>query len=301
MKIKALRTFAASAALTGLFVSSAFATSIGGATVDASAINLRTEASTSSSILTTAPRGSVVVAAAKTNDNWYKVVYRGAVGYMSTDFLAFSETLDGSFGTGNIFGSSVRMRSEADLSSSILGTYDNGTQMTILGVSGSWYKVQYNDKVGYVYSDYFALNGGYSELYSGSVADTIASGAYSVGQTIVDTAKQFLGVPYVWAGTSPSGFDCSGLVYYVYKQCGYSINRTAASIYENGVLIEKSDLQVGDAICFSNSSSARIGHVGIYIGDGQFIHASSSTGCVIISELNSDYFTNHYIGARRII
>lgn len=293
MKIKSLKTFAAVAALTGMFVGSAFATSIGGAAIDASALNLRSEASTTSEILTTAPRNSVVVVGAKTNDNWFKVVYRGAVGYMSADYLSYSETLNGSFGTGSIFGSGVRMRSKPSLSSSILGTYENGTKMTILGVSGNWYKVQYSDKVGYVYSDYFALNGGYSPLYSNET--------YTEGQAIVNTAKQYLGVPYVWAGTSPNGFDCSGLVYYVYRECGYNINRTAATIYQNGVSVDKSELQAGDAICFSGSSNDDIGHVGIYIGGGQFIHASSAGGCVIISNLGTSYYTEHYVGARRII
>ena len=112
----------------------------------------------------------------------------------------------------------------------------------------------------------------------------------------------YLGVPYVWAGTSPSGFDCSGFVYYVYKECGYSINRTAESIYSNGTYVEKSQLQVGDTVHFtSGSNSNYIGHVGIYIGDGQFIHASSGVGRVVISDLSSTYYLNNYYGARRII
>ena len=156
--------------------------------------------------------------------------------------------------------------------------------------------------MGYVHSDYFALNGGISDIYSGvSSAPTAPSDPeYSAaGQTIVDAAKKYMGVPYVWAGTSPSGFDCSGFVYYVYKECGYSINRTAASIYENGVFVEKSDLKVGDAICFASSANY-IGHVGIYIGGGEFIHASSSGGQVTINRLDENYYTRNYVGARRI-
>jgi cell wall-associated NlpC family hydrolase len=92
---------------------------------------------------------------------------------------------------------------------------------------------------------------------------------------------KYLGTGYVWAGTSPNGFDCSGFVYYVYKECGYSINRTAATIYENGVSVEKLDLQVGDVICFSTTYSWGIGHVGIYIGNNEFIHSSSAHGGVV--------------------
>lgn len=283
---------------------SANAASIGGATVEASALNLRSSASTDASIYTTIPRGAAVVVGDKVNDGWYKVVYRGALGYVSSEFVTFYETIDGSFGSGNIRGSSVRMRSEPNTSSSILGTYDSGVQMTVLGVSGNWYKVGCNGATGYVHSDYFALNGGVSDLYGGSTSNsnsavTSAEGSEK-GQQIVDTAMKYMGVPYVWAGTSPSGFDCSGFVYYVYNENGYSINRTAASIYLNGVAVDKENLQVGDAVCFSSSSDS-IGHVGIYIGNGQFIHASSGVGQVTISDLSAAYYTNNYVGARRIV
>lgn len=120
------------------------------------------------------------------------------------------------------------------------------------------------------------------------------------GQKIVDTAMLYLGTPYVWGGTTERGFDCSGFVQYVYKECGYTINRTAADIYENGTYVEKANLEIGDAICFSSHTES-IGHVGIYIGNGQFIHASSGSGCVIISELSEDYYTARYIGARHIV
>lgn len=296
MNKKALKTLSAAALLAGVLTGSAFATSIGGADVDASALNLRTDPSTSSTILAAVPRGTTVVVGEKTNDEWYKVVYLGAVGFMSSDYLTFSETLDGDFGTGTIYGTGVRMRSAPSLSSAVLGTYDSGTEMTVLGVSGGWYKVSCNGSVGYVYSDCFSLNGGVSELYDSDLNES------SPGQTIVDTAQQYLGVSYVWAGTSPSGFDCSGLVYYVYKECGYTINRTAASIYSyDGTYVDRDDLAVGDVICFSNSYGGGIGHVGIYIGNGQFIHASSGDGCVRIDSLDTAYYNNHYVGAKRII
>lgn len=293
MKSRTLKTLVISAILTGIMSASAYAASIGGATVETDALNFRKSASMSSSVYTTVSKGTTVVVGEKVDDSWYKVVYRGTVGYMSAEYLSFKETLDGDFGFGTIHGNTVRMRSAANLSAPILGTYDHGTKMTVLGVSGNWYRVNCNGTVGYVHSDYFALGGGVGEFSGGSTAST-------VGQTIVDTAMQYLGVPYVWGGTSPSGFDCSGLVYYVYKENGYSINRTAASIYQNGTYVEKENLQVGDAICFSSSSSS-IGHVGLYIGDGQFIHASSGSGKVVISGLDESYYIRNYVGARRIV
>ena len=121
-----------------------------------------------------------------------------------------------------------------------------------------------------------------------------------MGQKIVATAKNYLGVPYVWGGTSPSGFDCSGLVYYVFRQHGISLNRTAATQYQHGSYVSKANLQPGDLVFFQNTYKSGISHVGIYIGSGQFIHASSSQG-VTVSYLSNSYWSSHYYGARRIV
>ena len=113
---------------------------------------------------------------------------------------------------------------------------------------------------------------------------------------------QYLGTPYVWSEESPErGFDCSGLVSYCFQSFGYQTNRTAAAIFENGVAVEKADLQPGDAVFFCSDSSSAISHVGIYIGNGKMVHASSSAGEVIITDMDaSGYYTRNYVGARRI-
>jgi cell wall-associated NlpC family hydrolase len=113
--------------------------------------------------------------------------------------------------------------------------------------------------------------------------------------------ESFLGVSYVYGGTSPSGFDCSGLVYYCYRHFGYRINRTAAALSYNGVSVSASNLQAGDIVLFTDGSGSYIGHCGIYIGGGSFIHAPHTGDVVKISSLSSSYFKEHYVGARRII
>ena len=120
------------------------------------------------------------------------------------------------------------------------------------------------------------------------------------GQEIVDYARSFLGVDYVYGGTSPSGFDCSGLVYYCYRHFGYSVNRTATAQSYNGVVVSSSELQPGDLIFFGSVSGGYITHVGIYVGNGQFLHAPHTGDVVKISSLSTNYYTTHYWGARRI-
>ena len=109
-----------------------------------------------------------------------------------------------------------------------------------------------------------------------------------------------MGYPYVWGGMDPStGFDCSGLVYYVYGQFGYRLNRVAADQASNGVHVDPSNLQPGDVLCFYSSGSY-IGHAGIYIGNNQFVHAANSRTGVIVSDL-SGYYSSRGFEARRIV
>lgn len=121
------------------------------------------------------------------------------------------------------------------------------------------------------------------------------------GQKIVDTAKKYLGTPYVWGGVSPSGFDCSGFVYYVYNSLGIKLSRMQVDMYQKGTKVEKADLQPGDIVFFQNTYKAGISHCGIYVGDGKFIHSTTSGDVVSYSDLNSAYYVKHYYGACRYV
>jgi cell wall-associated NlpC family hydrolase len=112
---------------------------------------------------------------------------------------------------------------------------------------------------------------------------------------VVGIAMQFLGVPYVWGGASPSGFDCSGLIMYAYGQMGVSLPHHAASQYNMGVPVSRDQLQAGDLVFFNG-----LGHAGIYIGGGQFIHAPHSGDVVKISNLSDSWYAATWVGARRI-
>lgn len=117
---------------------------------------------------------------------------------------------------------------------------------------------------------------------------------------LVAFAKSFLGYPYVYGGNGPNSFDCSGFVLYVYRHFGYSFSRGAQEQYLDGVPVEKSDLIPGDLVFF-HAGGDYITHVGLYIGDGYFIHAANSTRGVVIDTLMSGYYDSHYYGACRII
>jgi cell wall-associated NlpC family hydrolase len=117
---------------------------------------------------------------------------------------------------------------------------------------------------------------------------------------VTQTAKRYLGVPYQWGGKTPSGFDCSGFTSYVLNANGIYALRTAEQQYGQGYWVSKSNLREGDLVFFSTYKPGP-SHVGIYLGNGKFIQASSGWDQIVISDLSNSYFAGHYLGAKRII
>jgi cell wall-associated NlpC family hydrolase len=127
---------------------------------------------------------------------------------------------------------------------------------------------------------------------------SLAEQILAFDEKVTHTALRYIGVPYVWGGTSYSGVDCSGFVQVVFEHNGITIPRTADSQFEVGRAVRMRDLLPGDLVFFE-TYAAGASHVGIYLGNGRFVHASSSYG-VRVDALAEDYFASRYIGARRI-
>ena len=126
-------------------------------------------------------------------------------------------------------------------------------------------------------------------------------GSSTKGMAALEIAKSCLGIPYVYGGSSTSGFDCSGLVYYCYQQVGVTLNRVADDQMKNGVYVDKSELQPGDIIGFTSGDSSYISHVGIYAGNGMMIHAPQTGDVVKYESLLTGSYSLRYAGARRIV
>ena len=127
----------------------------------------------------------------------------------------------------------------------------------------------------------------------------ISRGSVSKGLEVVNYAYNFLGKPYVYGASGPNSFDCSGLTQYVYNRFGVGLTRTTYTQVNQGVKVDRSNLRPGDLVFFNTQGS--ISHVGIYIGDGDFIHAPRTGKPVMISSLSDGYYSSKYATARRIL
>lgn len=142
-----------------------------------------------------------------------------------------------------------------------------------------------------------------NDILSGRIPSQAPNRAGSrggIGVDIANMAKQFQGARYVHGGNGPNAFDCSGFTTYIYGQFNIKLPRSSSAQASIGTKVSKENLQVGDLLIFSNTYKAGPSHAGVYLGNGQFIHASTSTTGVIISDLNSAYYTKHFSYGRRV-
>lgn len=282
--------------LTVFCVVSAAAAHVGVGTITADALRLREEADPNASILATANRDDVVVVLEEVDDSWYKVDYKSIEGYMLREYLTVSTCVEMDLGYGRVStdGSTLNVRSGPDTGYDQITTLYNNAVLSLIGMENGWYKISYKNLVGYVSSDYITIcKDSTGARGDGDVVDPMA-------QQVVEYALQYLGTPYVWGGNGPNCFDCSGFTKYVYSHFGYTLNRTASAQLYNGVAVTLEELQPGDLVFFNNGRvSTPVSHVGIYIGGGQFVHASTNSYRVEISSL-SGHFLNTYVYARRL-
>ena len=275
-------------------------------------LRVRSGASTSSSVLGYLINGASVTITGE-NGNWYVISYNGGTGYVSKDYISVTgasssapsrgEEVNTTNKTGYVVNvtSNLRVRSAASTSSSVLGYLINGASVTITGESGNWYSINYSGKTGYVCKDYISLtaNGGSSTNNSSSKYETI-----------LNAMKAHIGTPYVWGGSGEllttaslnrlrsiypnanysraaqyvnkgyRAFDCSGLMQWGFAQAGISIGRSTWDQISAGHEVSLSNLQPGDLLFYSNLT-----HVGMYVGNGQWIESPNSNANIRITSV----------------
>lgn len=336
-----LRTAVAGAVLSSLLILGASAAGIGTARIDTDALRLRKGPGTNTTILTLAYRGEEVTLLEDVGNGWYLVEYGSLTGYMSADYLDIemaepteapvetpaptveptpapdpaetpaptpdpAETPDPTetaepdeearrFVKVSTGGSVLNLRSGPGTEHKKITALADGAVVEVTGEEDGWYAVTtYSGLKGYVSASY---------VEDAEKPDTWDLDPDDLGVQIVQYAKTLLGKKYVFGATGPNSFDCSGFTYYVYQHFGYAINRGGTGQLSNGVSVSKDELRPGDLVFFNDGKNPKypMSHVGIYIGSGQFIHASTNGYKVIISDLTTGSYARKYVYARRIV
>lgn len=197
--------------------------------------------------------------------------------------------------------------SSPSASSRIVGRMEDGTEITVYDRSSDYYKIDCYDTIGYIAASQVTqeADGSYyisckaESDHTVRMEQTEKTELLLLQAAILELAKAELGDPYVYGATGPNGFDCSGFTSYIYGQLDRPLARICSGQMAMGLIVSREELQVGDLIFFGGSVGS-VFHVGIYVGDGQIIHASSSKG-ISYAQLESQWFASNYLCARRMI
>ena len=286
-------------------------------------LRLREEPNTNSKELAKAQRNEVVLILNKGKGGWYRVSYNLQEGYMLGGYLRILTKENVELGYGQVIPEETVLYTQPDpQSEELCGLVQNDRCYTI-GVNDGWYKVIFGEGIGYIPSPLLELTEVPYENAASSVSPKFfveglstgiapsaqalsgqkplkASGEPVTGADILAETEQYLGIRYVHGGESPKGFDCSGLIYYVLRTLGYSAPRSVAAQARMGTPVGNDLLQPGDLVFFATLGGKSPTHVGIYAGDGQFLHAPNSRSKVSYGDLTSGYWLKCYIGARRL-
>ena len=297
---KTARLAAIGAALAACTLVSASALETGKTT--ASQLNIRNEPF--GPVLTTVPEGTTLAILAD-DGQWAQVSVNGVIGFASMDYIIDAADTDFTVGSGMITADDVNFRTAPSTSSDVLGRFQNGTSVAVDGVSGGWFKVQYNGQEGYVHPDYLTMAAAPAMVSEAmplfelpSIVNTSVS---PTRQAILEFAARYLGTPYKYGGASPEGFDCSGFTYFVYKNVVQEIPRTATDQRAASQKLTIDELLPGDLVFFRDNGAGGVGHAGIYVGEGQFIHSPNKGDYVSYDTLLTGSYHDTFISGGRFI
>ena len=283
----------------------------------------RSGAGSGNSVITVLSPGQSVPVRGANSNGWVPVTCGGKAGWASAEYLTIgsgsttpsdpkpSEPAPAPSGLQSGDHAQVtenlNLRYEPSLGSGVAAVAPAGTVVLVTsGASNGFYGVDWDGLKGYMSGDYLtatsaALSERGGSANPGTTPPPTNGGSTATGNAMVDYAMGYLGYPYVWATHGPASFDCSGFTYWVAKNVlGIDIGTGTWTQVSAGVRVSRDSLQPGDLVFFQNTYQAGLSHVGLYIGNGQFIHAQNEDTGVVISDLDSSYYGPRWYGAVRL-
>lgn len=260
-------------------------------------VNFRSAPSTNSTVYQMLRAGTTVDVMEQVNRYWLKINAGGTVGYVSPSYITYSAA-PSSPGSSGTVERSVNFRSAPSTGSTVYRLLPSGTRVDVLEkVNSYWLKISAGGQIGYVSTSYITYSGG------SAPAPAPAGNASERAAKIIERAKSLTGITHYKYGVNqvPTLMDCSAFTKYVYGLEGVSLKWGTAYQKYSGSFVSRSDLQPGDLVFFRVGSSTSIGHVGIYMGNGQMIHNSPSADGVQIISITSGYWEDRYVTARRVL
>lgn len=263
------------------------------AEVKGDGVNLRQTAG--GTVMTSLP-ANTKIAVIENSTEWYKVATNGMTGYISGKYVQGTPDCDFGVGTATVVcDTTVNVRASASTDAEVLTAVSNGGLIWVAGVKNDWYKVTVGNITGYMAPQYVNVNSRMASTTSrGSSTD-----AEALRNKVLNFATQFLGTRYVYGGSTPSGFDCSGFTSYVYANTVRSIPRTATQQRNALTNVSMSELKPADLVFFGSGGS--ISHVGIYVGGGKFIHSPNTGSSVKYDTLWSGNYSRRFVSGGRVI
>ncbi|PEM94243.1 peptidase P60 [Bacillus toyonensis] len=286
-------------------------------TVNVSSLNVRTGPSTSHTVLGSVNKGKTVQVVGEVQD-WFKINFNGGTGYVSKDFVTkggsavSNETQKPTTNNNNtttvqtggsyvVNTGALKVRTGPATYNAVIGGVTNGKVLNVTGAENGWYKINHNGRTGYVSADYVkfvkgGVTGGNQGSNQGSnqvQKPTAPTGGDT--SSIAGFARSLNGSPYRTAGTTPAGFDCSGFIHYVLNQTGHKGARQTVVGYWSSKT-KTSNPQPGDLVYFQNTYKPGPSHMGVYLGNGQFISAETDATGVRISSVSNSYWSKHILG-----
>ncbi|MCU5520713.1 enterotoxin EntFM [Bacillus cereus] len=276
-------------------------------TVNVSSLNVRTGPSTSHTVLGSVNKGKTVQVVGEVQD-WFKINFNGGTGYVSKDFVTKGgstvsnetqqPTTNNNTTTVQTGGSYVvntgalKVRTGPATYNAVIGGVTNGKVLNVTGAENGWYKINHNGRTGYVSADFVKFVKGGVNNVTNNVQQPTTGGDTS---SIAGFARSLNHSPYRPSGTTPAGFDCSGFIHYVLNQTGHKGARQTVAGYWSSKT-KTNNPQPGDLVYFHNTYKPGPSHMGVYLGNGQFISAETTETGVRISSVSNSYWSKHLLG-----